>query len=128
MNFRLLLLLVPLFFISCTADENSKEEDAAALTDSYNEIVVLSQVNSTACTNAQEWDFTAIGSKACGGAAGFIAYSLKINVPEFLTKVDNYTKAQKAYNEKWNIISTCEVMMPPSRVDCVEGKTQLIYN
>ncbi|MGO4816848.1 hypothetical protein [Flavobacterium sp. W22_SRS_FP1] len=127
MNFRLILLITSIFFISCTADENAQEHDADALTNSYNELL-LSQVKSTTCTDAQEWGFIAIGSKACGGPAGYIAYSLKINVPEFLIKVENYTKAQKAYNKKWNIISTCDMVMPPSRVECVEGKAKLIYN
>lgn len=93
----------------------------------YDEIVSASMVNSTLCTNPAEWTFTAIGSKACGGPTGYIAYSLKINVPEFLKKVENYTNAQNEYNKKWGIISTCEIMNPPSGVDCVNGKPTLIY-
>jgi hypothetical protein len=41
--------------------------------------------------------FTSIGSKACGGPTGFVAYSLKLNTTEFLDKVKkihNYQKIQ----------------------------------
>jgi hypothetical protein len=44
--------------------------------------------------------FTSIGSKACGGPTGFVAYSLKLNTTEFLDKVKKYTIIKK-FNTKW---------------------------
>jgi hypothetical protein len=43
-----------------------------------------------------------IGSKACGGPTGFIAYSLKLNTTDFLDKVEKYTNSQKRFNNKWD--------------------------
>lgn len=114
--------------IGCNNDDSStKEEEMQNLTNMYNEIIDASMANSTPCTNASEWSFTAIGSKACGGPTGFIPYSLKINTAGFLKKVEDYTNKQAAYNEKWKIMSTCEAAQQPSGVDCAAGKPILVY-
>jgi hypothetical protein len=127
-NIKFLFIAFSIFFSSCNNDDDSSQEvENQNLTKMYTEIISASMVNSTPCTNPAEWSFTAIGSKSCGGSAGFIAYSLKINVTEFLKKVEDYTKAQDAYNKKWGIISTCDIILPPTRVDCVNGKPTLMY-
>jgi hypothetical protein len=51
--------------------------------------------------NPADWNFTPIGSKACGGPTGFIAYSLKLNTTDFLDKVEKYTP-KKEFNNKWD--------------------------
>jgi len=128
-NIKFLFIAFSIFFFSCNNDDSSSQEtENQNLTKMHNEIISASMVSSTPCTNPAEWSFTAIGSKSCGGPTGFIAYSLKINVPEFLKKVENYTNAQEAYNKKWGIFSTCDVILPPSGVDCVNGKPTLIYS
>ena len=127
-NIKFLFIAISLFFFSCnTDDSSSKESENQNLSKMYDEIVSTSMVNTTPCTNPEEWSFTAIGSKACGGSTGFIVYSLKINVPEFLKKVENFTKAQDTYNKKWGIVSTCDIILPPAGVDCVNGKPTLLY-
>lgn len=127
-NIKYLFIVISILFFSCNSDDsNSQEEESQNLNKMYEEIISASMVNSTPCTNSAEWSFTAIGSKACGGPTGYIAYSLKINTSEFLKKVENYTNTQEAYNKKWNVVSTCEMMMPPTAVDCVNGKPILIY-
>lgn len=128
-NIKLLFTAFVFLFLSCDSDDSSsKEAETQNLTKLYDEIISASMANSTPCTDPTEWSFTAIGSKACGGPTGYIAYSLKINVTEFLKKVKNYTNAQDAYNKKWGIFSTCEMMLPPTGVDCVNGKPTLIYS
>jgi hypothetical protein len=125
-----LFIAFSLLFYSCNNDDDdtSQESENQNLTAMYNEIISTSMVNSTSCTNPAEWSFTPIGSKACGGPTGVIAYSLKINVPVFLKKVEDYTKTEQAYNKKWGIFSTCNVLLPPAKVDCVNGKPTLIYS
>jgi len=128
-NIKFLFIAFNILLFSCNNnDSSSQETEMQNLTKMYDEIISTSMVNSTPCTNPAEWSFTAIGSKACGGSAGYIPYSLKINVPEFLKKVENYTNTQAAYNKKWGIMSTCEIIVPPSGVDCVNGKPTLIYS
>jgi hypothetical protein len=127
-NIKFLFIAFSIFFFSCNNDDDSSQEtENQNLTKMYTEIISASMATTTQCTNPAEWSFTAIGSKACGGSTGFIAYSLKINVTEFLKKVEDYTKAEDAYNKKWGIISTCDIILPPTRVDCVNGKPTLVY-
>ena len=128
-NIKFLFIAFSIFFFSCNNDDaSSQETENQNLTKMHDEIISASMVNTTPCADPAEWSFTAIGSKACGGSTGFIAYSLKINVSEFLKKVENYTKAEDAYNKKWGIISTCDIVLPPTRVDCVNGKPILMYS
>lgn len=126
----LFYIALSLLFFSCTNndDDTSQESDNQNLKAMYAEIISASMVNSTSCSNPAEWSFAAIGSKACGGSTGYIAYSLKINVAEFLKKVEDYTIAQQAYNKKWGIISSCDVVTPPTEIDCVNEKPTLVYS
>jgi len=126
---KFLFIAVSILLFSCNNDDDSSQEtENQNLTKMYTEIISASMVNITTCPNPTEWSFTAIGSKACGGSTGYIMYSLKINVPEFLKKVENYTNAQTTYNKKWGIISTCEIIPLPTGIDCVKGKPTLIYS
>jgi hypothetical protein len=128
-NIKFLFIAFSFFFCSCNNDDSpSQESDDQNLSTMHTEISTASMVNTTPCTKPEEWAFTAIGSKACGGPTDFIAYSLKIDVPKFLKKVEDYTKAQEEYNKKWGVFSTCEMILPPSEVDCVNGKPTLIYS
>ncbi|MEN8139573.1 MAG: hypothetical protein ABFR62_14220 [Bacteroidota bacterium] len=105
--------------------ETTKEQDAAMLEERYAEILTLSQ--SVNCDNPDDWTFTAIGSKACGGPANYIAYSKKIDTTAFLNLVEEFTLAQAIYNVKWGIMSDCTVTPKPVGVDCKDGKAILIY-
>ncbi|TDP01339.1 hypothetical protein [Flavobacterium sp. 245] len=131
-NLSFILATLCLIFISCSNDRaddnNSKENDIKQLEKMYQEIVTLSKVNSETCTDSKEWDFTAIGSKACGGPENFIIYSKKINTADFLAKVKAYTDARAAFNVKWNIFSTCDIILPPAGVGCVDGKPVFMHN
>ena len=102
-----------------------QEIDHQKLMDLYNEIYNLS--TSVSCTNADNWAFTAYGSKACGGPQGFIAYSNKIDIDAFLQKVKAYYEAENAYNIKWGIISTCDIPQQPKGVECQNGFPLFIY-
>ena len=83
-------------------------------------------ISSYSCNNASDWDFTAYGSKACGGPQGYIAYPKEIEAA-FLEKVKAYTEAERAYNLKWEIISTCDVPREPIGVECLNGYPVLKY-
>jgi len=93
-----------------------QELDHRALLYLYDEIYNLSI--SVSCDNANDWTYTVFGSKACGGPQGYIAYSKQIDTDGFLQKVDVYTQAEKEYNIKWEISSTCELPKVPVGVEC----------
>lgn len=123
-----IVLIICFITVSCSNDEDSQKEDSQKLEVMHNEIVALSLSNSQTCTNAEEWDFTRISTSPCGGVNAYIIYSKKIDKTKFLAKVNEYLKAQAAYNEKWKIIGTCDLMLPPSGIECTEGKPKLVYS
>jgi len=128
MNYIYIILLsfVSISFTACEKTGNtSKEGEKERLESLYKEIDILS--TSVECENAEEWAFTAIGSKACGGPTGYIAYSSKIDTEDFLKKVTLYTELQGEYNKKWNVVSDCMGLIQPSDVKCVNGKPEFIY-
>lgn len=103
----------------------TQEEEAAQLALQLDEIKNLAQ--SVPCENAEEWTFTAYGSKACGGPAGYIAYSLAIDNELFLEMVDAYTQAERNYNEKWGVVSDCSMVVEPTSVTCQNGEPVFEY-
>lgn len=125
----LLFMTIAFIFMGCSNDDDqTQEQESQKLDQMYQEIIALSLVTTEACTNSDDWAFTAIGHKSCGGPTGYIAYSLKIDTAAFLKKVENYTKAQKEFNIKWGIPSTCEMAIPPTGVSCVDGKATLVFD
>ena len=131
MNKLLTLSTILLLAFACEdstgiTDKTKREEDEQLLEQLYKEIEALSA--SVTCTEAEEWDFVAIGSKACGGPTGYMAYSTQINEEQFLEKVDYFTEQQKAFNTKWGIASTCDIPPEPLSVVCEDGQPVFIYS
>jgi len=104
----------------------SPEAESLLLERLHNEIDSLA--SSYPCHDAAEWHFTAIGEKPCGGPAGYVAYSAEMDTAGFLNKVEIYTERQRAYNVKWNAVSDCLFLTPPSRIICDDGKAKLIWD
>jgi len=96
------------------------EEDLATLQQMRSDIQTIAE--SEPCLYAANWSFTAIGSKACGGPQGYIAYSNNIDVASFLNQVETYTLAEQEFNIKWGIISTCDLALMPNGISCVNSK------
>lgn len=126
-----LLLAICFACIACdnnNPDSTNQEEDSKKLKQMYQEIIQLSEANSQPCTDSKDWDFTAIGSQSCGGVAAYMMYSKKINKESFLAKVKAYTDAEIAYQKKWNILATCDILKRPTGVKCTDNKPQLSYD
>lgn len=119
-------LIKPKIPVVTKDDQSLKNEESKKLEKMYDEIVALSG-NTKACMDNNDWDFTSLGSKSCGGPNEYIVYSSKINTTDFLAKVKTYTSEQEKFNNKWKIISTCDVVPVPESVDCVDGKATLVY-
>ncbi|HEX9600577.1 MAG TPA: hypothetical protein VF985_03725 [Mariniflexile sp.] len=98
---------------------SEQEIDHQNLMNLFNEIGTLS--HSISCTDSNNWSFTPYGTKACGGPQGFIAYSNEIDTVQFLQKVEAYNLAEKQYNIKWSISSTCDVPQQPTSIECQNG-------
>ena len=104
---------------------SEQEIDYQNLMDLFEEISALSY--SVSCTDSSDWNFTPYGSKACGGPQGYIAYSNQIDVAQFLQKVEAYNLAEKQYNIKWSISSTCDVPQQPTAIECQNGHLVFKY-
>ncbi len=94
------------------------EEDQLRLEEQFESIEEM--VKNVSCEDESDWDFTAYGSKACGGPVGFIAYPINIKSP-FLKAVEDYNQAQHDYNERWGIGSDCSVPVQPNHIRCENG-------
>ena len=102
-----------------------QEKDHRELIDLFTEIENLAY--SVSCTDSSSWAYTAYGSKACGGPKGYIAYTTTIDTEAFLEKVAVYSEAEKQYNIKWNIVSTCDIAQEPVSVECQNNYPVLKY-
>ena len=122
---RITIFLISLLVVSCELAINepllvSEEE----LINAQAEIIRLAE--SVPCTNASEWKFTPMGNKACGGPARYLAYHQSVE-RELLDLVEQFTTAQKAYNEQNNVLSDCLLVGPPRTIQCEANKAVLVY-
>ena len=122
---RIAIFLIALLVVSCElATTEPILVTSEELLSAQAEIIRLAE--SVPCTNASEWKFTPMGSKACGGPARYIAYHQSVE-REILDLVDRFTALQKAYNEQNNVVSDCMLVGPPRTVQCEANKAVLVY-
>ncbi|SIQ19092.1 hypothetical protein SAMN05880574_10775 [Chryseobacterium sp. RU37D] len=105
------------------ADENSQKYDQAQL--DKIKASIESEIAKEKCTDANEWTFAPMGAKACGGPQLYIAYPKKMEAA-LLPKINDYTEKVKAFNQKYNIVSDCMMIMPPTSIKCKDGKAELV--
>lgn len=118
------LSVIALFFSGCSK-ESSFEEDSARLNELLDQLEYLS--TSVSCENEEDWLFTPYGAKACGGPQGYIAYSLSLNVSEYLELVEEHRLKEDEFNTKWGIISPCDIPPYPQDVVCENGLPSFLF-
>lgn len=114
---------LPIDIADRPADEDSQKYDQAQL--DKLKASIESEVSGKKCTDAGEWTFAPMGAKSCGGPQQYIAYPKKIEAT-FLPRVNDYTDKIKAFNQKYNIMSDCVMITPPTSLKCINGKIKLI--
>ena len=105
------------------ADESSQKYDEAQL--DKLKASIESMTTKEKCTNAADWTFSPIGTKACGGPVSYIAYPKKNE--SILSKIQEYTQKMADFNKKYNITSDCMMAAEPTGVKCQGEKAVLIY-
>lgn len=124
-----LTVVTSLFFCSknevLVSRNTTCEEDQLTIENKLQEIIKLSE--SIPCTDASSWKFVSYGAKACGGPVGYIAYSTKLNVQNFLTKVNDLTKFQNEVNKKCNLVSDCTVPIEPKGIRSENNRPVFYY-
>ena len=69
------------------------------------------------CSSAGECRTAAVGSRACGGPRYYLVYcSRTTDSAALFKKLDAIAAAEREYNTRYKIISTCEFRMPPKVV------------
>lgn len=110
--------------ISLKPENNmAQQEDRQQLTSLMREIDAFIALEP--CTNPADFKFTAIGAKPCGGPSSYIAYPTKLEA-QILPKIEHFTQMQSAFNKKYNLMSDCAMVMPPSEIRCENGKAVLV--
>lgn len=123
---RAVFAFLILLGLSACTEKLSREEAVLELQLLMNEID--SMATQTACSDADDWRITPVGSKPCGGPIAYKAYSSQIDTAEFLRNVKEYTDKQYAYNKEWDVASDCSLVQMPLDVRCVEGKAEFVYS
>jgi len=66
------------------------------------------------CSTAGECRTAPVGSRACGGPRYYLVYcSRTTDSAALFKKLDAIAAAEREYNTRYKIISTCEFRMPP---------------
>ncbi len=124
-------LILGLLFVfgtsSCNNDNGGLtiEQERLLLNETLENLVDISE--SVSCEDSDDWRFAPIGSKACGGPKGYIAYAVSIDTVQFFAKLEQYRNDENQFNAKWGIFSDCALVQSPSDVACENGKAVLVY-
>lgn len=76
------------------------------------------------CTGIDNWAYSPIGAKPCGGPSSYIAYP-KNKEAEILPKISSFTAEQSAFNAKYDLMSDCALVPEPTAMICANGKAVL---
>ncbi|NHZ99509.1 hypothetical protein [Massilia sp. CCM 8734] len=86
---------------------------------------ITAEIGDAACDNASQCRTLPVGSKACGGPAGFLPWSVKRSNGDLLARLAaEQAAAEKKVNEKSGMMSTCSVEQDPGAT-CSAGKCVL---
>jgi len=95
--------------IVLTGDQKTDWAQIVALEDQAKAIV-----KTDGCSSAGECRTAAVGSRACGGPRYYLIYcSRTTDSAALFRKLDAVAAAEREFNAKYQIVSTCEFRLPP---------------
>jgi hypothetical protein len=96
--------------IVLTGDQKADWAQIAALENQAKAVV-----SSAGCSSPAQCRTAPVGSKACGGPRYYLVYcSLTTDSAALFRKLDAIAAAEREYNTRYQIASTCEFRMPPT--------------
>ena len=96
--------------IVLTGDQKADWAQIVALEDQAKALV-----KADGCGSAAQCRTAPVGSRACGGPRYYLVYcSRTTDSAALFQKLDAVASAERAYNQRYNIASTCEFRMPPT--------------
>jgi hypothetical protein len=106
-----------------SSGDPSEVSDQAALKSMREEITKL--IGDPRCVNLVHCRVLALGSRLCGGASEYVAYSSTTGNREVLeARAYEYTFLEEEVNRKNAAIGTCSVLAEP-KVGCTRGRCTL---
>lgn len=119
---KLIFSILAFLVIYCDDSGNlSLQESEKEVIDNL-KVEIKALAKKSVCSEEYTCYSVGIGSKPCGGYWEYIIYSNSIDIVPFLTKIESLNELEKTYNEKYSIQSDCFMAMPPSSIDCIDGK------
>ena len=95
--------------IVLTGDQKADWAQIVAIEDAAKALV-----KTDGCSSAGECRTAPVGSKACGGPRYYLVYcSRTTDSTALLRKLDAVAAAEREYNTRYKIVSTCEFRLPP---------------
>ena len=96
--------------IVLTGDQKGDWEQIVAL---ENQAKAL--LKAEGCSSTGECRTAPVGSRACGGPRYYLVYcSRTTDSAALFRKLDAVAQAERDFNMRYNIVSTCEFRMPPT--------------
>lgn len=72
-------------------------------------------VKANGCTADDQCRTAPVGSRGCGGPRYYLVYCARsTDSVALFRKLDEVAAAERAYNAKYQVVSTCEFRMPPT--------------
>ena len=92
-----------------TGDQKADWAQIVALEDQAKALV-----KAGGCSSASQCRTAAVGSRACGGPRYYLVYcSLTTDTAALRQKLDAVAAAEREFNTRYQLASTCEFRMPP---------------
>ena len=118
-----LILMLFLFIGSISGCEQAEDDQGITAKNLEKQLAEIhSVINADSCSETGKCNFLAYGSKACGGPQGYLLFSNHVDVESLTTMVEEYNKAEDAYNKKFGVISDCMFITSPTQLACENGK------
>jgi hypothetical protein len=93
-----------------TGDQKADWAQVVALEDQAKALV-----KAGGCSNASQCRTVPVGSRACGGPRYYLVYCAQTTDSVALyRKLDAVAAAEREYNQRYQLMSTCEFRMPPN--------------
>jgi hypothetical protein len=78
---------------------------------------IQAEIGNAACSSNEQCHTLALGSKACGGAERYLAWSTKDGKGDRLVRLaEDYAAARRAEDERDDMMSTCQMVIDPGAV------------
>ena len=93
-----------------TGDQKADWDQVLALEEQAKRLVRAGE-----CTSADQCRTAPVGSRACGGPRYYLVYCARTtDSASLFRRLDEVAAAERAFNTRYNVMSTCEFRMPPS--------------